>query len=94
MKVLVAKPQDRTEIGRQVLEAVGGKLLGFWYCFGEFDGVIIAEAPDNASMLAAAMAFAGAGAVAKLETTVLLGMDEAQEAMHKAAAAAYTAPTA
>jgi uncharacterized protein with GYD domain len=56
--------------------------------------VFIAEAPDNASMTAAAMAVAGAGAIAKLETTVLIGMDEAQEAMRKAAAATYTAPTA
>ena len=94
VKVLIAKPQDRSEIARQVLESVGGKLLGYWFCFGEFDGVFVAETPDSASMAAAAMAVTGAGAIARLETTVLIAMDEAQEAMRKAAAAAYTAPTA
>jgi uncharacterized protein with GYD domain len=94
VKVLIANPEDRSELGRRIFESVGGRLLGYWYCFGEFDGVFIAEAPDNASMTAAAMAVAGAGAIAKLETTVLIGMDEAQEAMRKAAAATYTAPTA
>jgi uncharacterized protein with GYD domain len=94
VKVLIARPEDRSELGRQILESVGGKLLGYWYCFGEFDGVFIAEAPDNASIVAAAMAVAGAGAIARLETTVLIGMDEAQEAMRKAANAAYKAPIA
>ena len=94
VKVLIAKPEDRSAIARQILESVGGRLLGYWFCFGEFDGVFIAEAPDNASITGAAMAVAGAGAIAKLETTVLIGMDEAQEAMRKAAAATYTAATA
>jgi hypothetical protein len=40
------------------------------------------------------MVVGGSGALAKFETTVLLTMDEAQEAMRKAAAAAasYTPP--
>ena len=92
VKVLIAKPEDRSAIARQILESVGGRLLGYWFCFGEFDGVSIAEAPDNASITGAAMAVAGAGAIAKLETTVLIGMDEAQEAMRKAAGATYRPP--
>jgi len=38
------------------------------------------------------MAVAGGGALSKLETTVLIGMDEAQEAMRKAASAKYRTP--
>ncbi len=34
-----------------------------------------------------------AGALTKFETTVLLGMDEAQEAMRKAGAAAHRPPS-
>jgi hypothetical protein len=34
----VKNPQNRIEIvGRQVCEAVGGKLVGAWYCFGDGD---------------------------------------------------------
>jgi uncharacterized protein with GYD domain len=30
-------PQNRIEtVGRQACEAVGGKLVGGWYCFGEY----------------------------------------------------------
>ena len=40
----VKNPQNRVEaVGRQVCEAVGGKLVGGWLCFGEYDIVIIAD---------------------------------------------------
>ena len=45
------------------------------------------EAPDNASAVALAMAVGSGGALSGIETTVLLDMDEAQDAMRKAAAA-------
>ena len=92
VRAMVKNPQDREAAAREVLESLGGKLIGFWFCFGEFDGAFIAEAPDNASIAALAMAVGGAGAMASFETTVLLGMDEAQEAMRKAGAVTYRAP--
>ena len=73
-------------------DSLGGKLLGFWYAFGEFDGVVLMEAPDNASAAAVAMAVGASGAVSEIETTVVLDMDEAQEAMRTAAAATYRPP--
>jgi hypothetical protein len=34
-------PQNRVEaVGRAACEAVGGKLIGGWYCFGDYDLVI------------------------------------------------------
>jgi hypothetical protein len=48
------------------------------------------EAPDNAT--AAAVAVGASGALSNIETTVLLDMDEAQDAMRKAAAATYRPP--
>jgi uncharacterized protein with GYD domain len=92
VRALVNDPQDRSVAAREAVESLGGTLLGYWYAFGEFDGVFIAEAPDNATAAAVAMAVAGAGALSKLETTVLIGMEEAQEAMRKAAAATYRPP--
>src|SRR6476660_9335267 len=50
-------PQNRVEtVGRAACEAVGGKLIGGWYCFGEYDLVIIADVPSNESMSAIALA--------------------------------------
>ena len=92
MKALINQPQDRSAAAREVAESVGGKLLGFWYAFGEFDGVFLMEAPDNASAAALAMAVGADGALSEVETTVLLDMDEAQDAMRKAATATYRPP--
>ena len=92
MKALVEQPQDRSAAAREVAESLGGKLMGFWYAFGEFDGVFLMEAPDNASAAALAMAVGAGGALSEVETTVLLDMDEAQEAMRKAGAATYRPP--
>ena len=92
LKALLNEPQDRSAAAREVAESLGGKLLGFWYAFGEFDGVFLMEAPDNASAAALAMAVGAGGALSEVETTVLLDMDEAQDAMRKAAAATYRPP--
>jgi uncharacterized protein with GYD domain len=92
MRALLDQPQDRSAAAREVAESLGGKLLGFWFAFGEFDGVFLMEAPDNASAAALAMAVGAGGALSEIETTVLLDMDEAQDAMRKAAAAPYRPP--
>jgi uncharacterized protein with GYD domain len=92
VKALLDQPQDRSAAAREVAESLGGKLLGFWFAFGEFDGVFLMEAPDNASAAALAMAVGAAGALSQIETTVLLDMEEAQDAMRKAAAATYRPP--
>ena len=34
---LIKRPEDRREVGRAVIEKLGGKLHGFWYAFGEHD---------------------------------------------------------
>lgn len=92
INALIDNPQDRAQAATEAFESLGAKMLGFWYAFGEFDGVFLAEAPDNATAAAIAMAVSRSGALAKLETTVLLDMDEAQQAMRKAAGATYRPP--
>ena len=89
---LLKEPQDRSVAARELADSVGGKMLGFWYAFGEFDGVFLMEAPDSASAAAVGMAVGASGALSEIETTVLLDMDEAQDAMRKAAAATYRPP--
>jgi uncharacterized protein with GYD domain len=92
IKAMVANPQDRGKAAAEAAESLGGKLVGFWYSFGEFDGAFLMDAPDNATAAALAMLVGGSGALSNLETTVLLDMSEAQEAMRKAADASYRAP--
>src|SRR5271167_3121846 len=82
-------PQNRVEtVGRQVCEAVGGKLVGGWLCFGDYDLVIIADVPNNESMAAIALGVAAGGAIKASKTTVLMTGTEGVGALKKADAIA------
>ena len=72
---LIDNPEDRRDAARSYIESVGGKLTGFWYGFGTYDGYTLWEAPDNVSMAAVAMALSSGGAISSLETTVLLTVE-------------------
>src|SRR5688572_4955275 len=68
---LAKQPEDRRNAARAYIESVGGKLVGFWYALGEYDGYTLWEAPDNVSMAAVSIALSGGGALSKVETTPL-----------------------
>lgn len=89
---LMKNPEDRREAARKYIESVGGKLLGFWYAFGTYDGYNLWEAPDNVSMAAVGIAITGGGALSKFETTPLLTVEETIEALRKAQKVAYRPP--
>src|SRR5437588_7588904 len=77
---LIQNPEDRRDAGRAYIEQVGGTLQGFWYGFGQYDGYAIFEAPDNVSVSGAVLAIAAGGALASVETTVLMNVEEYVEA--------------
>jgi uncharacterized protein with GYD domain len=82
-------PQNRVEsVGRALCEAAGGKFVGGWLCFGEYDLVLIADVPDMESMTAIALAVAAGGAVKASKTTTLMTGAQGIEALKKAAAVA------
>ena len=89
---LIRNPEDRRAAARQYIEAVGGKLHGFWYAFGDHDGYNLWEAPDNVAMAATALAISAGGALDSFQTTVLLSVEEAVAAMQKASSIAYRPP--
>jgi uncharacterized protein with GYD domain len=83
-------PQNRLEtVARAACEAVGGKYVGGWYCFGDYDFVMIADVPNNESMSAIALAVAAGGAMKSGKTTVLMTGPEGVNAMKKTAAIGY-----
>lgn len=85
----LTNPANRIEsVGRAACEAVGGKMIGGWYCFGDYDAMLIADVPDNQSMAAIALAVAAGGAVKASHTTVLMTGAEGVAAMKKASAVA------
>ena len=94
MKSLIAKPEDRTGGARAAVEANGGTLIGAWMALGENDVVVIADMPDDESMVAMAMTIKATGAILSGKSTQLLTMEQAVTAMTKAqaASAAYSPP--
>ena len=91
---LTKNPEDRREAARKYIESVGGKLHGFWYAFGQYDGYTLWEAPDNVSMAAVAIAIGSGGALSKIDTTVLLTVEETLDALGRAKAIGYRPPGA
>lgn len=89
---LIKNPEDRRVAARQYIDAVGGKLHGFWYALGDHDGYNLWEAPDNVSMAATSIAISAGGALSSLQTTALLTVEEAIAAMQKASSIAYRPP--
>jgi uncharacterized protein with GYD domain len=89
---LIENPEDRRDAARAYIERVGGSLHGFWYGFGEYDGYAIYEAPDNQSAAGAILAIAAGGALASVETTVLMTVEETLDALAKSKSIAYRRP--
>lgn len=89
---LMQNPEDRRDAARAYVEQVGGTLHGFWYGFGEYDGYMIFEAPDNVSLAGVVLAITAGGALASVETTVLMSVEETLEALAKGKAISYRRP--
>ena len=88
----IKTPTDRTEVIKKIAKKVGGKLVGAWLSFGEYDAVIIIEGSDNVNAVACSMAVTASGAFTKFKTTPLLTAAEGLAAMKKAASLDYTPP--
>jgi uncharacterized protein with GYD domain len=68
---------SRLEETRKVGEAAGAKLVSFYLTMGQYDAVVITDAPDDATVAKLALAAAGRGNV-RTETMRAFNQDEAQ----------------
>ena len=89
---LTQNPEDRSIAIGGLAEAMGGRLVSFYNSFGEYDGVIIFEAPDESAAAATLMAAITPGHVKALKTTVLLSAEQGVEAMRRAGEQTYRRP--
>jgi len=92
MESLIKKPSDRGSAVTKLVEQIGGKLVGYWLSFGEYDGVIIVEGSDNVGAAACSMKVGSSGAFWAFKTTPLLNPSEAVAAMKKADGLKYKPP--
>ena len=80
MKGMVGKPEDRAEPTRQLFERAGGRLLSYYITFGEYDFLVIAEAPNETAMLGVLATVGAGGGVSDLKTTLAVTSAQAKEA--------------
>ena len=73
---------SRRETVSKVIEGMGGKLETFYYAFGDFDVIGIADMPDNVSTVAFSLAVNASGGI-NAKTIVLITPEELDEATKK-----------
>ncbi len=83
VKGMLAKPEDRSEAVGQLFAKSGGKLLGYYMTFGEYDFLIISEGPYEGVAVSAIVA-AASGAVTDLKTTLAMTSGEMKNSFAKA----------
>src|SRR5215203_4067158 len=81
IKTLDEHPHNRLEAIRPAYEELGITIREAFLAFGEYDAVMLLEAPDNVRMAAISMAVTAGGAFTHYKTTPLLTWEEGVEAM-------------
>jgi uncharacterized protein with GYD domain len=94
MRGMAKAPEDRTEAVSKLIEAAGGKLLSYYVTFGEYDWLLVTEAPDAQSVSAAIIAAAAGGGVTDMKTTIAMTTAEAKQAFQRAGELAKSFKTA
>jgi uncharacterized protein with GYD domain len=92
-QALVKQPEDRAKVFRELIEKMGGRFVSMYYCMGDFDGLVIYELPDNMAAAATLFTAISPGHLKDTKTTPLMSIDETMQAMDRAHAEAYPAPS-
>jgi len=89
---LAKNPEDREQAVKTLVERAGGRFQTLYYAFGEHDVIGTMEAPDAQTAAAISIAITSAGHLKSVQTTVLMTVKEAMDAMKKAGKLAYQPP--
>jgi uncharacterized protein with GYD domain len=81
---MMAKSEDRAEAVGQLIAKAGGKLLSYYFTFGEYDFLAISEGLSNEGAATVAIVGAAGGGVADLKTTVAMTAGEMKNAFTNA----------
>lgn len=81
LRAMLENEQNREHVVGRAVEAFGGKLHHFFFCFGAYDGVAISEFPDSQAALACVMSIHSHGGLVRCDTTPLFNVQEGMGAM-------------
>ena len=77
------KPQDPVAVIRPALEELGATIVVAGFPFGEYDVLVVYEAPDDMTAASVAMAVGAGGEVKSAKTTRVLSGQEWLESLRK-----------
>ena len=83
MAAQLKDPQDPVEAIKSALEDVGATIVVAGFPFGEYDVLVVYEAPDDMTAASVAMVVAAAGEVKSAKTTRVLSGQEWVESLRK-----------
>ena len=87
----MSSPEDRSGVIKDLVESVGGQIITFGYCFGDYDFVGVFEFPDNTTAASLVMTVANTGSITNAEITVLIPIADGFAAGQKARGMTYHA---
>jgi uncharacterized protein with GYD domain len=85
-------PEDRTAGIQALAQKLGCRLEALYYGFGEYDGFLVVEAPDETAVTAFALAAMKPGHLRATKTTVLMRAPQVVEALKRASGPDYKGP--
>lgn len=98
IKAMTENPQDRAAQAAKLTESFGGRMEAIYWlpAGGEFDGFVIGQFPNEASINALTLALRSTGSFTRTLTLPLMTSGDFKAAMEKAKSttSAYTPPTA
>lgn len=80
----IKDPKDRIEVVTPLFRSVGATILAAGHPFGDYDVLVVYEAPDDTAAASVALAVGAGGAVRSSKTTRLLSGQEWIESLRKA----------
>ncbi len=92
VRAMMDRPEDRAAIVGKAAESVGGRLEGYYWMLGPYDGLIILDLPDGRAAASVQMVMAGTGAVDEVETHELFAADGLDELQQRAKSVTYSPP--
>src|SRR6476660_1255479 len=84
IRAMTAKPENRSEAIAEMLAAAGGRLVSWYLTLGRYDWLIVAEAPDERTLVSAVLAAAAGGSLSDITTTVALTASDTTKAFQRA----------
>lgn len=81
---MTKNPQDRSKPVNELAQKLGSRVLGLYYYFGDYDGILLFESPDDVTANAVIVASMAPGHLKVTRTTRIFTAEETVEIMRKA----------